>query len=138
MQSNDTETMVDSIKEGQDNLSLITKGYLTAAFWTNEEEPGLCEMGLYDIEHKQLQGIMEEVQGFLESNEELLTDGIDQCPDLSWEHAGHDLWLTRNGHGCGFWDGDWPEEIGKKLTEATEKMGWSTMYLGDDDKVYFM
>lgn len=21
--------------------------------------------------------------------------------------AGHDLWLTRNGHGAGFWDGDW-------------------------------
>ena len=22
--------------------------------------------------------------------------------------AGHDFWLTRNGHGAGFWDGDWP------------------------------
>jgi hypothetical protein len=21
---------------------------------------------------------------------------------------GHDFWLTRNGHGAGFWDGDWP------------------------------
>jgi hypothetical protein len=21
-------------------------------------------------------------------------------------HAGHDFWLTRNGHGAGFWDGD--------------------------------
>ena len=23
----------------------------------------------------------------------------------------HDFWLTRNGHGAGFWDGDWPEEF---------------------------
>ena len=23
------------------------------------------------------------------------------------EYAGHDFWLTRNGHGAGFWDGDW-------------------------------
>ena len=24
------------------------------------------------------------------------------------ERAAHDFWLTRNGHGAGFWDGDWP------------------------------
>jgi hypothetical protein len=24
------------------------------------------------------------------------------------ELAGHDLWLTSQGHGAGFWDGDWP------------------------------
>ena len=22
--------------------------------------------------------------------------------------AGRDFWFTRNGHGVGFWDGDWP------------------------------
>lgn len=22
--------------------------------------------------------------------------------------AGHDFWLTSQGHGSGFWDGDWP------------------------------
>ncbi len=22
--------------------------------------------------------------------------------------AAHDFWFTRNGHGAGFWDGDWP------------------------------
>lgn len=25
-------------------------------------------------------------------------------PDIPAEQAGHDLWLTRNGHGAGFWD----------------------------------
>lgn len=23
--------------------------------------------------------------------------------------AGHDFWLTSQGHGAGFWDGDWPK-----------------------------
>lgn len=23
---------------------------------------------------------------------------------IDWSQAGHDLWLTRNGHGVGFWD----------------------------------
>lgn len=26
----------------------------------------------------------------------------------TFEQAGRDFWLTRNGHGAGFWDGDWP------------------------------
>jgi len=34
--------------------------------------------------------------------------------------AGHDFWLTRNGHGAGFWDGDWPE-TGDALTEASKE-----------------
>ncbi len=25
------------------------------------------------------------------------------------EEAGYDFWLTRNNHGAGFWDGDWPK-----------------------------
>lgn len=32
-----------------------------------------------------------------------------------FEQAGHDLWLTQNGHGAGFWDGDWSEPHGDKL-----------------------
>lgn len=29
-----------------------------------------------------------------------------QVPErqIDWSQAGHDLWLTRNGHGTGFWD----------------------------------
>ena len=36
--------------------------------------------------------------------------------------AGHDFWLTRNGHGAGFWDGDWPK-YGKMFTEISELFG---------------
>lgn len=31
------------------------------------------------------------------------------------ESAGTDFHLTRNGHGAGFWDGDWQEEIGPEM-----------------------
>jgi len=37
--------------------------------------------------------------------------------------AGHDFWLTRNGHGAGFWDGDWKEPAATKLDEASKKFG---------------
>ena len=39
------------------------------------------------------------------------------------EYAGHDFWLTRNGHGAGFWDGDWQEPAGAELTKASKAMG---------------
>lgn len=29
-----------------------------------------------------------------------------KATDMTPAQAGHDFWLTRNGHGAGFWDGD--------------------------------
>ncbi len=49
--------------------------------------------------------------------------------------AGHDFWLTRNGHGCGFWDGDWSEPEASALTEASKRYGETHLYVGDDGKV---
>ena len=51
-------------------------------------------------------------------------------------HAGHDFWLTRNHHGCGFWDGDLPDEIGKPLTAAAHAFGECDLYPGDDGQLY--
>ena len=36
--------------------------------------------------------------------------------------AGHDFWLIRNGHGAGFWGGDWPKHRGK-FTKLAESFG---------------
>lgn len=33
--------------------------------------------------------------------------------------AGHDFWLTSQGHGSGFWDGDWPK-YGEMLTKLSK------------------
>lgn len=40
-------------------------------------------------------------------------------------HAGHDFWLTRNGHGSGFWDGDWPVngDILTRLCDGFDAIG---------------
>lgn len=51
------------------------------------------------------------------------------------EMAGSDFHLTRNGHGCGFWDGDWPDESGERLTKAAETYG-SLELFGTPDHVY--
>lgn len=46
----------------------------------------------------------------------------------------HDFWLTRNGHGCGFWDGDYGH-VGGKLTEIAKGFGSCDLYVGDDGQI---
>jgi len=65
-------------------------------------------------------------------------DMLEEHPDP--EMGAHDFWLTRNGHGAGFWDGDWSEH-GDALTAM---VGWGTdfpemtLYIGDDGLIYQM
>jgi hypothetical protein len=52
------------------------------------------------------------------------------------EYAGHDFWLTRNGHGCGYWDGDWPKGIAEGLDKLAHEFGTFDLYVGDDGLIY--
>jgi hypothetical protein len=57
--------------------------------------------------------------------------------DLDLTDVAHDFWLTRNRHGAGFWDGDYEEGIGKKLTDLAHTFGEVDLYIGDDGRLYF-
>jgi hypothetical protein len=59
----------------------------------------------------------EDLSAFLESAslDELLSDTDD------WYGVGHDFALTRNGHGAGFWDGNYAH--GDELTELCRPFG---------------
>ena len=52
--------------------------------------------------------------------------------------AGHDFWLTRNGHGTGFWDRHWEggKEPGRTITEACRPYGSADIYVGDDGMLH--
>jgi len=50
--------------------------------------------------------------------------------------AGHDFWLTRCGHGAGYWDGDWEHEAGERLTTAAKAYGEVNFYVGDNGLIY--
>lgn len=51
------------------------------------------------------------------------------------EYAGHDFWLTRNGHGAGFWDRGLGE-LGDRLTAMSKPYGEVNLYVGDDGQVW--
>jgi hypothetical protein len=48
---------------------------------------------------------------------------------------GHDLWLTRNGHGVGFWDRGLGA-LGDRLTAHAQSFGEIHLYVGDDGLIY--
>ena len=48
--------------------------------------------------------------------------------------AGHDFWLTSNGHGAGFWDGDWPT-YGKQFTKLSKCYPEINLYVTAGNKV---
>lgn len=49
--------------------------------------------------------------------------------------GGCDFWLTRNGHGVGFWDRGL-DALGDRLTAIAEQMGGRDLYAGDDGLIY--
>jgi len=53
------------------------------------------------------------------------------------EKAGHDFWLTRNGHGAGFWGrSELSKEDQDKYTSAAKSFGECDLCVGDDGKVH--
>ena len=116
-------------------LDTFTEAYLTCALWsTNDEstpqggDPLDDNYCVEDIAPDTLAAMAEDCRAFQEGHRE------DIVADLG--RAGHDFWLTRNGHGAGFWDGDWPEEVGERLTEASKTYGEFDLYVGDDGLIY--
>jgi len=54
-----------------------------------------------------------------------------QCylSDDQVSQAGHDFWLTRNGHGTGFWDRDcYPDHIKERLSARAGQFGETFVY----------
>lgn len=94
------------------SLVSFTQAYIECALWADLPENDK-ETSFIDLP--------ENVQ------EEMKTDAKEFYENYShmWENdeqAGHDFWLTRQGHGTGFWD---REEIYGKYTDIlTENSKW--------------
>ena len=57
--------------------------------------------------------------------------------DDSVSQAGHDFFFTRNGHGCGFWEDEWPETYRDMLAAAARGYGELNLHLGKQRIIEF-
>lgn len=107
--------------------------YKVCALWSstdvvNGKDVELDKYELTDIDPATVAQMEKDCNLFMDGNAADLAG-------ITAEQAGHDFWLTRNGHGAGFWDRGL-EEVGDRLTAACKTYGNMDLYLGDDKRIY--
>ena len=109
--------------------------YLEAALWSSTDDEGtpLEDLaGFENLEESTLRFMRLDAWDFFYRAVPLIARSTN-----SLELAGHDFWLTRTGHGAGFWDGDWEDELARPLTSMSERLGELTLFFDRDSrKVY--
>lgn len=122
-------------KDIHDRANFIDN-YMVAALTSSADvvdgkDVDLDKYNVSDIDPDTREKMRKDCEAFMDAN-------ADDLASLTSEQAGVDFWLTRNGHGAGFWDRGL-EDVGDRLTAAC---GWRTefpevnLYIGDDGKIH--
>ncbi len=128
------------------NLKDFIVGYVNCLYWLEDsgerksdeklstESFINCVLECTEFLNRAFEYIIEET----ETNVDLrLFNGI---PEDRFKQAGHDFYLTRNGHGTGFWDK--PEIYGETgaevLTKICKNFGEVYLYVSDDGEIEIM
>lgn len=135
-------------------LDSFTQGYVTCLFFTAPDDSPEGDGHANTLEYASLAELSEsawsaieaDCQRFQKENHDSILaienyevrHKASEAGSDSLEAAGRDFCYTRNGHGCGFWDGDWSEEFGDKLAEASRKFHGQDLYRGDNGELYVM
>lgn len=115
---------------------VLVNDYKEAIDFTENEIDGF-ETGL-DYSTEAEEKILSDLLKFLESIGMDVLGKIVNLADTSFvEMFAHDFWLTRNGHGSGFWDSELWEEFQDFLTEKSKEQKEAYVYVGDDNLIYF-
>ena len=111
----------------------FVRGYVDAALWSSNEN-----YSRGDITRACMAKMRADCRKFFRANRadlRLYAASIryDRNKGTPYDYAGHDFWLTRNGHGSGFWDrdgvGDSDAGLGDRLSEAARDFGECSLYV---------
>jgi len=118
---------------------------LTALFTSMDEsdesggEPMDRNYGIEDLAPETVEAFKKDCARFQKENEALLFHAYELTGN-SEALAGRDFWLTRNGHGAGFWDDDWDVDgssyNGSAIAAVAGDFGEVDLYVGDDGLIY--
>lgn len=127
------------------------RGYIEAILFTETDEsnesggePLNQNYGEEDFSHEAMERVEADCRSFLHKAAPWITEENYKgaLTGTVEAHAGHDFWLTRVGHGAGFWDGDWKSDehsVGDgPLTQRAKEAGHVDVILGDDGKLHFV
>lgn len=108
-------------------IDRFTRAYLEAALWTSDPNPGSGQWFEHDdwtianIDPAAIQEAIDDCIDFREANSADLDEVSDTYHVDDTQH-GHDFFLSRNGHGAGFFDRGYGD-LGDRLQEAARVYG---------------
>lgn len=118
-----------------DDKKRFLDAYIECALWSSTDnaddsggEPLDKNYDADDLAPECLAEFKRDCEGFQEAN-------ADDLASLDPEQSGHDFWLTRNGHGAGFWDRGLGE-LGERLSKASKVYGSVDLVIGSDGKIH--
>lgn len=124
------------------------KAYIQAALWSShgDEESGIENLddqyGYDDVAPKAVASAKADLKSFIQKLKQAkLYDVYMKDYDLS--QLAYDFWMTRNGHGVGFWDRDYSNDapdgsdLGKAISKIVDSFREVNAVVGDDGKIYF-
>lgn len=112
------------------NKRRIVDSYLETALWSEEDKEELQGKSIYDFSDKAREQAEEEIEWFISNADDALND-IDN------ESIGHDLWLSRNGHGAGFFDRGYDDDVEEILEHLSDVLGTIYIEVNESDKIVF-
>ncbi|OAM91254.1 hypothetical protein OH491_22390 [Termitidicoccus mucosus] len=129
--------LLHHIETGETMLFRFLHGYLTAALWTSHDDNEKYFDATHAIEDISIASL---VSAWAECSQFCRECKTDLC-HLDDERNGHNFWLTRCGHGSGYFDESVNDELAEfamqQLTRASESFGEVDLYIGDDRKLHF-
>ena len=119
------------------NIDKILLGYLEAALWTEEEnildEDGIV-LDMDMVSQATKAEVKKDIEKFLDlAGETAINEALNTNDE---DFLGHDIWLTRNGHGAGFFDRDYSDETEKALMDAAKKIGEKHLFVQDGEILF--
>lgn len=124
---------IQKLTEGIDEKGVL-QGYLTTALWTEEEqledeiEAHGTDYAIHNIDNAVKKQALKDIKTFLKKAQK---EAPEELEDYSPSEIGHNIWLSRNGHGAGFFD-----DNNDKLQDIAEKLKGKYLYVGDDGAIY--
>lgn len=119
----------------------MLNAYTACALWSSMDnsddqggEPLDTNYDAADIHPDTLATMRADCAAFLAANAAIL----ETCFGTA-DQAGHDFWLTRCGHGTGFWDRDdnvWTPAARDALSDYCRRAGNVDLYIGDDGLIH--
>lgn len=116
------------------NTKAVLTSYIQCALWssTDSDECHLdANYSETDLDTKTIEKMTADVEQFVKEAKDSIIDS-----GASESSIGHDFWLTRNGHGAGFWDRGYEKSVSDAFCKICKKFGNCELYVGDDKKIH--